>query len=165
MENRIRNNNGRNERKDENMKADLRTLPFSCRGSWMVISELDENWNGCGNEAGLYLRMVHSSAMTPLAARLLPEQKEYTAEIRQAALLLTAGSGRIEICFDDPETMLIRGSAGMRLTLDFLSGSGPYDYIYRFSRNGRAYEMANCFKNNCRYLMSAELGETTLDQE
>ena len=131
----------------------------------MVISELDENWNGCGNEAGLYLRTVHSSAMTPLAARLLPEQKEYTAEIRQAALLLTAGSGRIEICFDDPETMLIRGSAGMRLTLDFLSGSGPYDYIYRFSRNGRAYEMANCFKNNCRYLMSAELGETTLDQE
>ena len=147
------------------MKADLRTLPFSCRGSWMVISELGENWNNCGNEAGLYLRTVHSSAMTPLVARLLPEQKEYTAEIRYAALLLSTDSGTIEICFDDPETMLIRGSAGMRLTLDFLSGSGPYDYIYRFSRDGRAYEMANCFKNNCRYLMSVELGEAALDQE
>ena len=147
------------------MKADLRTLPFSCRGSWLVISELGENWNGCGNEASLYLRTVHSSAMTPLVARLLPEQKEYTAEIRHAALLLSTSRGMIEICFDDPKTMLIRGTAGMRLTLDFLSGRGPYDYIYRFSRDGRAYEMANCFKNNCRYLMSAEQGDTALDQE
>ena len=38
------------------MIADLRTLPFSRKGSWMVLSELNENWNGCGNEAGLYLR-------------------------------------------------------------------------------------------------------------
>ena len=87
------------------MKADLRTLPFSRRGSWLVISELTENWNNCGNEAGLYLRTVHSSAMTPLVARLLPEQKTYTAEIRQAALRLSTGDGMIEICFDDPETM------------------------------------------------------------
>ena len=58
------------------MKTDLRTLPFSHRGSWLVISELGENWNGCGNEAGLYLRTVHSSAMTPLVARILPEGKD-----------------------------------------------------------------------------------------
>ena len=45
------------------MIADLRTLPFSRKGSWMVLSELNENWNGCGNEAGLYLRTVHSSAV------------------------------------------------------------------------------------------------------
>ena len=147
------------------MKVDLSTLPFSCRGSWLAISELGKNWNDCGNEAGLYLRTIHSSAMTPLVARLLPERKEYTAEIRQAALLLTTGDGMLEICFDDPGTMLIRGTSGMRLTLVFLSGSGPYDYIYRFSRNGRTYEMANCFKNNCRYLMSAEQGEAELEQE
>lgn len=55
------------------MIADLRTLPFSRKGSWMVLSELNENWNGCGNEAGLYLRTVHSSAMTPLVARVVPE--------------------------------------------------------------------------------------------
>ncbi len=95
------------------MKTDLRTLPFSCRGSWLVISELGENWNGCGNGTGLYLRTVHSSAMTPLVARLYPEQKEYTAEIRQAALLLTTDGGTIEICFDDPGTVLFRGTAGM----------------------------------------------------
>ena len=45
------------------MIADLRTLPFSRKGSWMVLSELNENWNGCGNEAGLYLCTVHSSAV------------------------------------------------------------------------------------------------------
>ena len=151
------------------MKVNLRTLPFSRSGSWMVISELNGNWNGCGNEAGLYLRTVHSSAMTPLAARILPEGQdgpaEYTAEIRHAALLLTGSSGTVECCFDDPDTLLIRGSAGMRLTMDFLSGSGPYDYIYSFSRDGQAYWMANCFKNNCRYLISAEQGEVFLDQE
>ena len=48
---------------NEAMIADLRTLPFSRKGSWMVLSELNENWNGCGNEAGLYLRTVHSSAV------------------------------------------------------------------------------------------------------
>ena len=150
------------------MKTDLRTLPFSRRGSYLVISALNENWNGCGNEAGLYLRTVHSSAMTPLVAVIRPEQKgqpaEYSAEIREAELVLESGEGRIEICFDDPETMLIRGNAGIQLTMDFLSGSGPYDYIYRFSRDGRAYEMANCFKNNCRYLISMIRGEAALDQ-
>ena len=151
------------------MKADLRTLPFSRKGSYLVISELDSNWNGCGNEAGLYLRTVHGSAMTPLVARIQPDWQEkaagYSAEIRQAALQLDSESGRIEICFDDPETMLIRGTAGTRLTLDFLSGNGPYDYIYIFSRDGRDYEMANCYKNNCRYLISTEQGDVKLDQE
>ena len=151
------------------MKVDLKTLPFSRRGSYLVLSELGENWNGCGNEAGLYLRTVHSSALTPLVARVSPARDgkpvEYTAEISGAALTLACGGGRIEWCFDDPDTLLIRGSAGMELTLDFLSGSGPYDYIYRFSRDGRAYDMANCFKNNCRYLVSVPRGESALDQE
>ena len=52
------------------MKTDLKTLPFSRRGSYLVISELNENWNGCGNEPGLYLRTVHSSAQLPLVARI-----------------------------------------------------------------------------------------------
>ena len=151
------------------MISDLHTIPFSRKGSYLVISELNENWNGCGNESGLYLRTVHSSAMTPLVARVIPEHRgtpaAYTSEISRAALILKCGSGQMEFCFEDPETLLIRGSAGMRLTLDFLSGSGPYDYIYRFSRDGRAYEMANCFKNNCRYLLSVMQGESALDQE
>ncbi len=151
------------------MKTDLSTLPFSRRGSYLVISELCENWNGCGNEAGLYLRTVHSSAMTPLVARISPTRDgkpvKYVPEISRASLLLAGNSGCIECCFDGPDTLLIRGSAEMELTLDFLSGNGPYDYIYRFSRDGRAYEMANCFKNNCRFLISVLQGEAVLDQE
>ena len=151
------------------MIADLHTLPYSRKGSWMVLSELEDNWNGCGNKAGLYLRTVHSSSITPLVARIRVEKQgkpaEYTAEISRAALLLESGDDRIEICFDGPETILIRGTSGIRLTLDFLSGNGPYDYIYCFSRNGRSYDMANCFKNNCRYLISMEQGEDVLEQE
>ena len=151
------------------MKIDLKTLPFSRRGSYLVISQLNENWNGCGNEAGLYLRTVHSSAQIPLVARIDLREggkaMEYEAEVCDAALRLANGSSRFECCFDDPKTMLVRGSAGTELTLDFLSGRGAYDYIYRFSRDGRDYEMANCFKNNCRILISVLEGEVVLDQE
>lgn len=52
---------------------------------------------------------------------------KYTSEINRAALLLAGDSGCIECCFDSQDTLLIRGSAGMELTLDFLSSSGPYD--------------------------------------
>ena len=70
------------------MKTDLRTLPFSCRGSYMVLSELPANWNGQENEDGLYLRTVHSSAMTPMVACLHIRQNNQPvscgAEIRDA---------------------------------------------------------------------------------
>lgn len=151
------------------MKTDLRTLPFSCRGSYMVLSELPANWNGQGNEAGLYLRTVHSSAMTPMVARLHIGQNNQLvscgAEIRDAALILSRGSEQIRFCFDDPETLVVDGTSGLTLTLDFLTGNGPYDYLYSFTRDGRAFEMANCYKNNCRYLISSGQGEMQQEQE
>ena len=150
------------------MKVDLRSFPFSCRGSYLVLSETERNWNGLNNEEGLYLRTVHSSAMSPFVARIqIGVQHGDTpcrAEIREAALTLSQGEMRIECCFDAPDTLLIRGGAETELTLDFLTGTGPYDYIYQFSRDGRSFYMANCYKNNCRYLVRAEYGETILDQ-
>ena len=151
------------------MKVDLRTFPFSCRGSYMVLSEAEQNWNNLDNEEGFYLRTVHSSALTPFVARFMfgrhSESTHFRAEIREAALILSWDGTEIQCCFDTPDTLLIRGSAGAELTLDFLSASGPYDYIYQFARDGLSYHMANCYKNNCRYLVHAEYGETFLDQE
>ena len=136
------------------MKVDLRSFPFSCRGSYMVISENGRNWNGLNNEEGLYLRTVHSSAMNPFAARFeigtKHEEMPRRAEIQEAALIISRGETEIGACFDSPDTLLIRGNAETELTLDFLTGTGPYDYIYQFSRDGRDFYMANCYKNNCR---------------
>ena len=150
------------------MKVDLRSFPFSCRGSYMVLSEAEQNWNGLKNEAGLYLRTVHSSAGTPFVARfqikLQHEKERCHTEIQEAALILKQGEAEIECCFDAPDTLLIRGNAVTELTLDFLTGTGFYDYIYSFAREGRSFYMANCFKNNCRYLIHAEYGESVLDQ-
>ncbi len=150
------------------MEFDLKTVPFSRRGSYLVISEIGDDWCGAKNEAGLYLRTVHSGAMTPLIARLLPmrEEKEmhYTAELRGTMLVLKDGEGEIAFCFDDPETLLIRGGKGLSLTLDFLSDKGPFEYVYTVSRGGRVYSMANCFKNACRCLIGVEKGASELDQ-
>lgn len=135
----------------------------------MVLSELPANWNGQGNEAGLYLRTVHSSAMTPMVARLEIRQNNQpvscSAEIRDAALILSRDGEQIRFCFDDPETLVVNSTSGLTLTLDFLTENGPYDYLYSFTRDGRTFEMANCYKNNCRYLISAGQGEMRQEQE
>ena len=147
------------------VNIDLKTMPFSCRGSYMVLSELTAGWNGLENEEGLYLRTVHSSAMSPLIARLRLLPAAYLTELCQAALSFRYENETLECCFDDPDTLVVRGSRSMALTLDFLTENGPYDYLYQFTRNGRPFVMANCFKNNCRYLISVEQGEAVLDQE
>ncbi len=150
------------------MQIDLTTLPFSCRGSWMAVSILPAGWNGQHNSPGLYLRTIHSSAHTPLVARLTPElggrPAPFTAELRGAALSLDCGGEALGLCFDDADTLVVRGSAGLALTVDFLCESGPYDYIYSFTWAGRHFRMANCYKNNARYLIASEQGEETLDQ-
>ncbi len=150
------------------MTIDLKTTPFSCRGSYLVISEVSENWCGCRNEAGLYLRTVRGSASRPLIARVKIGNKgrdaAYKAELDGAALVLKCARGRAEFCFDDPSTLLVRGSAGLDITLDFESDTGSFEYIYAFERDGRAFHMANCFKNNCRCLMMAQQGDVSVDQ-
>lgn len=150
------------------MNIDLKTTPFSFKGSYLVISEVGENWCGCVNEPGLYLRTVHGSAPMPLIARIIIERKgesaDYVAELKGAALVLKCEKGKVEFCFDDSATLLIRGGAGLEVTLDFMSDRGAFNYIYRFARDGRDFQMANCFKNNCRCLMHVQKGTSALDQ-
>lgn len=150
------------------MTINLKTTPFSFKGSYLVISEVGKNWCGCINEPGLYLRTVHGSASMPLIARISIESKgesaDYVPELKGAALALKCGKGKVEFCFDDPGTLLVRGGAGLEVTLDFMSDRGAFNYIYRFSRDGRDFEMANCFKNNCRCLMHVQKGTAALDQ-
>lgn len=135
----------------------------------MAVSELPPNHNGRANEPGLYLRTVHGIAREPIVARMDIQwgsgSSGYKATLEQSALVLSNHADCLEMCFDDPDTLLIRGSPGILYTLDFLTDSGPYDYIYTFSKNGYAYYMANCYKNRCRYLMQCVRGTVQLQQE
>lgn len=71
----------------------------------------------------------------------------------------------IEWCFADSHTLLIRGSRGSGIRMDFLTDNGPYDYIYEIETEGRTLYMANCYKNNNRYLVWVQEGTCTLDQK
>ena len=136
----------------------------------MALSELQGDFRGMGNAQGLYLRTVHGSARMPLIARVIPtvngKAATYGCQIEHAALRMQIADREIEFCFDGEDTLLIRGAGeGVGLTLDFLTNEGPYDYIYEIPHGGSIRYMANCFKNNCRYLVWAQSGELELEQE
>lgn len=147
----------------------LRQTPYSCRGSYLALSHLGENHQGKGNADGLHLRTIHNSTITPLIAQLTFTHQgkaiDYSATLEDVALRFDSGAATVECCFADDRTLLIRASAGCGLTLDFLTDNGPYDYIYELQHEGRTLYMANCYKNNCQYLIVPQRGGCELDQQ
>ena len=148
---------------------DLHQTPYSCRGSYLALSYLNANHQGRGNAEGLHLRTIHNCTITPLIARLdlhwNGTSAECTALLDDAALTLQRGDDKVEVCFADDRTLLFRGGPGCKLTLDFLTDNGPYDYIYPLLHEGRTLYMANCYKNNCQYLLVPQKGQCKLDQQ
>ena len=145
---------------------DLHQTPYSCRGSYLALSHLVENHQGKGNADGLHLRTVHNCTITPLIAQLtIAGQGDYTAHLEEAVLRLDCGASMVECCFADDRTLLLRGGPGCKLTVDFLTDNGPYDYIYPLLHEGRTLYMANCYKNNSQYLIVPQKGQCELDQQ
>ncbi|HIU75335.1 MAG TPA: glycogen debranching protein [Candidatus Pelethocola excrementipullorum] len=152
------------------MKMDLSQMPFSRAYSYMALSELSENFKGMENVQGLYLRTVHGSAPKPLIARIIPtvdgKEVEYDSRLERVGLRLQAAGKEIGFCFDNSGTLLIRGMGeGVGISLDFLTKEGTYDYIYEIPHDGVIRYMANCYKNNCRYLVWAQKGDIVLEQK
>lgn len=151
------------------MKINLKEMPFSRNQSYMVISEIKENYREMGNEAGLYLRTIHGSALTPLVAKISMtaegEESKYSYQLEHASLAFNDSDEKIEVCYDDADTLLFRGSKGAGLSLDFLTDHGPYDYIYDITHERKTCYMANCYKNNCCYLVWAQEGRIELEQK
>jgi alpha,alpha-trehalase len=147
----------------------LKKMPFTRRGSYMVLSDVRENYQGNKNEAGLYLRTIHNSVITPLVAKITLQEDgkemEAASYLKHAALIFSGKLSQIECCFADEDTILIRGSKNTGICLDFLTDNGPYDYIYEVEDDGRILYMANCYKNNNRYLVWLQEGYCTLEQK
>ena len=151
------------------MDLDLRQLPYSARGSFLAVSYLGGNWLGQGNEAGLYLRTLRGAAGRPLVARIQPGRGSGAPMerglLRGAVLEVGDENEQLELCFADDRTLMIRGGAGTELTLDFLTESSPFDYIYPLPSREGSLMVANCYKNASRYLLSAQKGNMLLEQQ
>ena len=151
------------------MKIDLNEVPFSRRNSYMVISELNQKYSVSKVDAGLYLRTVRGSAERSMIAKLTPTfngvPAPYETELEFSSLVLTSGSFRIEICYEDENTLLFRGGPGTGMKIDFLTEEYKNDYIYDIVQRSYTLYMANCYKNNCRYLIWALRDKISLDQK
>lgn len=146
------------------MNFDISKVSFSRFGSYMAIAELPDWWQGQDIRHGIYLKTVSGSANKPIAAKLIFSEDTPTAELMGGNLSLHSGGFIYDFCFPDHETLLIRGSADSALTLDFMTESGPYDYIYEFNAEGQHCYFANCYKNNTSYVIWAQCGNIVLEQ-
>lgn len=153
-------------------EIDLSQIPFSRAFSYMALSKLPENWRGYGNNEGIFLKNISGSAPDPLIAEITFGSEEVKKDeiehvcMENTVLSLESVKIKYECVFADKETLLIRTdgkSSGM--TLDFITESGPYDYIYELKNNGINCFVANCYKNNCSYVVWAQKGRICLDQK
>lgn len=96
---------------------DLRSVPFSRRGAWWSVSRV----LGPGRVSADPHVVSHRHGMRPLLALGVvdPTGARLTAEVRgtPAVLRLAAAPGTVEVVFDSPTTLRLRGTGvGLRLT-------------------------------------------------
>ena len=146
------------------MKFDLTKIPFSRYGSYMALASLPANWQGHGNAAGLYLKTVSGSASSTLVAKIDLSDIDFSSYLDGGLLTLSANNLTYDFCYPDPQTLLIRGSAGSSATLDFMTENGPYDYIYEHKIDRKSCYIANCYKNSTSFVIWAQDGKISLEQ-
>lgn len=90
---------------------DVAQVPFSTFGSWMSIAIPRD-------KAELFFRNHHGSANDLFPLRILVDGEVVTpvVEARPWVLVLSCGEGRVEICFERPGTVRMRGQ-GLGLQL------------------------------------------------
>jgi glycogen debranching enzyme len=100
------------------MQFDLKSVPFSRFGSYMCFNILPEVWH----LPGLILRTMHwsggySRELMRVEVVVDGDVVEPTITATPAKLTLAHGSGRVEICFAEPDVLRLRGrGVGLRLT-------------------------------------------------
>lgn len=109
------------------IKYDIETVPFSFYSSWMSLTLLRNRQAPNGND-GLYLCSYHGGrhAVARLQVAINGTESAYSIEATPGLLRLTGDANAfIEICFDGPETLRIRGS-GLNLDLHMITHTLVY---------------------------------------
>ncbi len=148
------------------MLMDLKTTPYSYRGSYMAFSEIPGKFNGKEVEGGLYFRSIHGASATSLVAKMIPLEGEkacaYTTQLTPYQLTVAAGDKKTEITFADEKTIIFYGD--LPLLFDFMTENRPYTYLVPQDVQ-KDYWMADCYGENCRYMLHAQQGKLDVEQE
>ena len=144
------------------MNFDITQVPFSCRGSYLALSQNEGEFGGRTAEPGLYLRTVRGAAKDPFLARLTPlcggRPAAFAPQADPACLHLAADGADIDIAFADAATLLLRGrGAAAGLCLDFLSAGRPYTMLEPLPAAEGVY-YASCYVSRTRLVLRAQRG-------
>ncbi len=136
---------------------DLDEIPFSMRGSWLSVSRVV----GLHERAELVHLVSHTTGMHPVLS-FAPLTGEADADARLEAspsvLRWVASQGVVEVAFDRPEVLRVRGDGlGLRLS-DAASGLTPFtgDYLYVSPLDGSA--VLTSYETGRRYRITALSG-------
>ncbi len=151
------------------MQFDLREVPFSTRGSYMAVSRHEAGFRGRNNEAGIFLRTVHGNARNPMVARIQPllhgKACDYQVKAMPEKVTISLEKGVLTLVYADADTLLIGGQGtGIGVRLDFMPGE-MFDFIQPVMSGKEMWYLADCFKNYARYMLFAQSGKVSLDQE
>lgn len=132
----------------------------------MAFSEIPGMFNGMPIEEGLYFRSIHGSSKTSMVAMMKPltENKkcEYTTEVAPYKMTIKTKNAQTEVTFYDAKTVLLCGN--VPITFDFMSENRPYTYLVPQDVK-KEYWMADCYGENCRYMIHAQSGQIDVDQD
>lgn len=151
------------------MQYDLKEIPFSTRGSYMAVSCHEADFRGWGNEKGIFLRTVHGSSRNPVVAQIQPllhgKECDFQVKAMPEKVTLSLEKGELTLVYADADTLLIGGKGmGVGIRLDFMPGN-VFDFIQPVMADGETWYLADCFKNYTRYMLFAQEGTVSLDQE
>lgn len=148
---------------------DIHAIPFSMARSYMAISDLEENYRGGGNAAGIHLRTVRGGAVSTIVTQFLPlvdgKEVPYTYEANPEELILRTESTEIRICFADDKTILIKSEGeytGLRLKC--VPKIPFFHYIYGIPCTDEMRYELNCFGQEVKYLIWAQEGTAVMNQ-
>ncbi len=148
------------------MTFDLRSTPFSTKGSYQAISYLEGGFRGRELESGLYLRSVQGKR-DPVIGRLIPlldgKPCAYETEAQPHLLTVKTPGGTLRFTFASADTLLIEGR-GVGLRFDFLPGGSSFNLFEPVLGEGTWY-LVNSFKSLTRYMLGMQEGRAEIDQD
>ncbi|HAS83634.1 MAG TPA: glycogen debranching protein [Verrucomicrobia bacterium] len=118
---------------------DVARVPFSYHGSWMSISIPS-------GKTELFFRNHHFKSHDLFTLQTLVDGNLVTPVIKASAsaLVLETGAGCVEICFEGPDSVRLRGQGGGVLRLackrNHAYGNGPGMAVFNFRRAYRRYQ-------------------------
>lgn len=158
------------------MDIDLKKEPFTIKDSYLVVSYITEDFKilaagGHSKEEGMALRTVRRDGRkNPVVGIIVPlvdgREVPYTYRATPEKIRMEFEGGRLEICFADIRTILIRGNGrGVGMRLKGLSDKEPYDYLVTIPYEGDTYYMANLFRHGNKFILFNQEGRIAISRE